>query len=57
MSPESSSLTARPATRRMRKDGDVIPEDNRFESDPSDVLPDDPGLPEGWTAEAPEPDA
>ena len=38
----------------MRKDGDVIPEDNRFESDPSDALPDDPGLPEGWTAEAPD---
>ncbi len=34
--------------------GRVIPEDNRFESDPSDVLPDDPGLPEGWTADAPD---
>ena len=32
----------------------VIPEDNRFESDPDDALPDDPGLPEGWVAEAPD---
>jgi ribosomal protein S18 acetylase RimI-like enzyme len=32
----------------------VIPEDNRFESDPHDVLPQDPGLPEGWVAEAPD---
>ncbi len=29
----------------------MIPEDNRFESDPSEVLPDDPGLPRGWRAE------
>jgi ribosomal protein S18 acetylase RimI-like enzyme len=26
----------------------VIPEDNRFESDPAEVLPEDPGLPRGW---------
>ncbi len=32
----------------------MIPEDNRFESDPDDVLPEDPGLPESWTAEAPD---
>jgi ribosomal protein S18 acetylase RimI-like enzyme len=32
----------------------VIPEDNRFESDPADALPDDPGLPAGWTAETPD---
>lgn len=28
----------------------MIPEDNRFESDPAEVLPDDPGLPQGWEA-------
>jgi ribosomal protein S18 acetylase RimI-like enzyme len=32
----------------------VIPEDNRFESDPADVLPEDPGLPEGWVVETPD---
>ncbi|HEY0645286.1 MAG TPA: GNAT family N-acetyltransferase [Nocardioides sp.] len=32
----------------------MIPEDNRFESDPSDLLPEDPGLPDGWTAGAPD---
>jgi ribosomal protein S18 acetylase RimI-like enzyme len=32
----------------------VIPDDNRFESDPADLLPPDPGLPEGWSAEAPD---
>jgi hypothetical protein len=32
----------------------VIPEDNRFESDPTDVLPEDPGLPAGWFAETPD---
>lgn len=32
----------------------MIPEDNRFESDPADALPDDPGLPAGWSAEAPD---
>ena len=31
---------------------DVIPEDNRFESDPAEALPDDPGLPAGWEAGA-----
>src|SRR3546814_14383814 len=30
-------------------------DDNRFESDPGVVLPDDPGLPDGWTAGAPDP--
>src|SRR3546814_15719945 len=30
-------------------------DDNRFESDPGVVLPDDPGLPVGWTAGAPDP--
>lgn len=29
---------------------DVIPEDNRFESDPTEALPEDPGLPAGWEA-------
>ena len=28
----------------------MIPEDNRFESDPTEALPDDPGLPRGWEA-------
>ncbi len=28
----------------------MIPEDSRFESDPAEVLPDDPGLPIGWRA-------
>ena len=32
----------------------MIPDDNRFESDPADLLPPDPGLPEGWVAEAPD---
>jgi ribosomal protein S18 acetylase RimI-like enzyme len=32
----------------------VIPDDNRFASDPDDVLPEDPGLPEGWVADVPE---
>lgn len=26
----------------------MIPEDSRFESDPAEVLPEDPGLPPGW---------
>ena len=26
----------------------MIPEDNRFESDPTEALPEDPGLPAGW---------
>ena len=34
----------------------VIPEDNRFESDPDDVLPEDPGLPEGWAVDTPDGD-
>lgn len=32
----------------------MIPEDNRFESDPADALPEDPGLPEGWYADTPD---
>ncbi len=32
----------------------MIPEDNRFESDPAEVLPEDPVLPAGWTADAPD---
>ncbi len=32
----------------------MIPEDNRFKSDPDDVLPEDPGLPEGWAADVPD---
>ncbi|WP_367650714.1 GNAT family N-acetyltransferase [Nocardioides sp. zg-1308] len=32
----------------------MIPEDNRFESDPADALPKDPGLPRGWVVEAPD---
>ncbi|MDT0203802.1 GNAT family N-acetyltransferase [Nocardioides sp. AE5] len=31
-------------------------DDNRFESDPVEVLPDDPGLPIGWEALAPDPE-
>lgn len=27
---------------------------NRFESDPAEVLPEDPGLPSGWAAEPPD---
>lgn len=34
----------------------MIPEDNRFESDPDDVLPDDSGLPGGWVADTPDAD-
>lgn len=34
----------------------MIPEENRFESDPDEVLPDDPGLPAGWEAGTPDPD-
>ncbi|MFC6287940.1 GNAT family N-acetyltransferase [Nocardioides sp. GCM10027113] len=33
----------------------MIPEDNRFESDPDEVLPDDAPLPRGWTVEPPDP--
>jgi len=32
----------------------VIPDDNRFASDPDDVLPEDPGLPKGWVADVPD---
>jgi ribosomal protein S18 acetylase RimI-like enzyme len=32
----------------------VIPEDNRFESRPADLLPEDLGLPEGWAVETPD---
>ncbi|HEV2796042.1 MAG TPA: hypothetical protein VGV65_00345, partial [Nocardioides sp.] len=32
----------------------MTPDDNRFESDPADLLPEDTGLPEGWVAEAPD---
>ncbi len=32
----------------------MIPEDNRFESDPTEVLPDDPGLPSGWSVDTPD---
>jgi len=33
----------------------VIPEDNRFESDPDEVLPDEHPLPTGWLAGTPDP--
>jgi ribosomal protein S18 acetylase RimI-like enzyme len=33
----------------------VIPEDSRFESDPVEVLSDDPGLPPGWAVSTPDP--
>jgi hypothetical protein len=33
----------------------VIPEDSRFESDPDEILPEDPGLPKGWEAGTPDP--
>jgi ribosomal protein S18 acetylase RimI-like enzyme len=35
--------------------GVVIPEDNRFESDPDEVLPEDAPLPAGWSVEPPDP--
>lgn len=34
----------------------TLPEDNRFESDPEEILPDDPGLPVGWETAVPDPD-
>ena len=34
----------------------MIPEGNRFESDPAEVLPPDPALPDGWSAGAPDGD-
>ena len=34
----------------------MIPEDNRFESDPADALPEDLGLPDGWVAGTPDRD-
>ena len=34
---------------------DVIPPENRFESDPATVLSDLPGLPRGWTIDMPDP--
>jgi ribosomal protein S18 acetylase RimI-like enzyme len=34
----------------------VIPHDNRFESDPDEVLGEAPRLPEGWTVGVPDPD-
>ena len=39
--------------RRTAQSGPVIPEDNRFESDPDEVLPDDPPLPPGWVVDTP----
>lgn len=33
----------------------MIPEDNRFESDPDEVIPDDAPLPPGWTVGTPDP--
>ncbi len=41
----------------VRNNRPVIPDDNRFESDPDAALPDDPGLPEGWVAEPPDGDS
>ncbi|WP_207769207.1 GNAT family N-acetyltransferase [Nocardioides currus] len=35
----------------------MIPEDNRFESDPAEALPEDPGLPAGWQADSVDGDA
>ncbi|WP_210503492.1 GNAT family N-acetyltransferase [Nocardioides xinjiangensis] len=32
----------------------MIPEDNRFESDPAEALPEDPGLPAGWVVDTPD---
>ena len=32
----------------------MIPDDNRFESDPEHVLSDAPGLPDGWTVDTPD---
>ncbi|WP_201931764.1 GNAT family N-acetyltransferase [Nocardioides donggukensis] len=33
----------------------MIPEDNRFESDPEELLPEDPGLPADWEVGVPDP--
>ena len=33
----------------------MIPEDNRFQSDPDEVLPADPPLPGGWSVDSPDP--
>ena len=52
-------LAHRPAARpalRTEEWSPVIPEDNRFESDPTDALPEDPGLPAGWSADSPDGD-
>ena len=32
----------------------MIPEDNRFQSDPTEALPEDPGLPAGWSVDTPD---
>ena len=34
----------------------MIPEENRFESDPDDVLTDDHSIPEGWSVDTPDPE-
>ena len=47
--PQPRQLRLSPAPRRAQS-ADVIPEGNRFESDPVEVLPEDPGLPHGWQA-------
>jgi len=33
----------------------VIPDDSRFETDPGELVPDPPGLPEGWSVATPDP--
>ncbi len=33
----------------------MIPQDSRFETDPEELVPDPPGLPEGWTVGTPDP--
>lgn len=33
----------------------MIPDDSRFETDPEELVPDPPGLPEGWSVASPDP--
>lgn len=33
----------------------MIPDDSRFESDPEELVPDPPGLPDGWSVASPDP--
>ncbi len=33
----------------------MIPQDSRFETDPEELVPDPPGLPQGWSVATPDP--